>query len=545
MTTTSDRNESETAKTARELSELLTQLGEARAVLAQVQQEVVEAESRLSSNQSAQLLEANEQLVLRMLGALTEAETTERALQEVSRSAELDALTELPNRALLHDRFTRAIANAKRRNSLLALLFLDLNDFKRINDSLGHAVGDEVLKLAASCLTSSVREADTVSRHGGDEFVILLTEVARAADAGLIAQKVIAALGANNRVGKHELRLTASIGISIYPDDGEDADTLIDLADAAMYRAKKQGLGSYAFHVGQPTGLPSSVAPVNALRSLPQSPQAFVFAEHERHHARLQEANEQLILAALSAQELQSAAEQAHRQQNEFLAVLAHELRNPLTPIRTAAALLGRVRTDEPLLLRLQTIIERQVVHISRLVGDLLDVSRVNTGKLRLDRQIIEIADVIEASIDACIPAIEARQQHLRVDLPTHTLQVHGDPVRLTQVVSNLFDNASKYTHSGGEISFSVKVVGDAIVMTVSDNGIGIAIEALPKVFDPFVQDAHAIGFNGVGLGIGLTVVRELVEAHDGIVVALSAGTGLGSQFVVTLPLSGASIIHE
>ncbi|MDB5802561.1 MAG: hypothetical protein JWL63_3500 [Rhodocyclales bacterium] len=532
-------------KAERELSELHAQLGESRAVLARLQQEVADTENRLSSHQSAQLLEANEQLVLRMLSALTEAEATGRALKEVARSAELDALTDLPNRALLLDRFTRAIANAKRRNSRLALLFLDLNDFKGINDSLGHAVGDEVLKLAADSLTSSVREADTVSRHGGDEFVILLSEVSQASDAALIAEKLIAALGAHDHVGDHELRLKASIGISIYPDDGEDANMLIDRADAAMYRAKRQGLGSFAFHVGEPTGYAGP--PLPAVRVQPQDvpTRALVLAEHERRHAQLQEANENLILAALSAQELQSAAEQAHRQQNDFLAVLAHELRNPLTPIRTAAALLGRVRTDEPLLRRLQTVIERQVVHISRLVGDLLDVSRVNTGKLRLEREVVEMAAIIEAAVDACRPAMETRQQRLHVDLPTYPLEVNGDPVRLTQIVSNLLDNASKYTHNGGEIGFSVQAIDDALVMTVSDDGIGITAEALPNVFEPFVQDAHAIGFNGVGLGIGLTVVRELVEAHDGGVVATSAGTGLGSQFIVTLPLSGAMVIHE
>ncbi len=545
MTETSDRNESEAALAARELAELLVQLGEARTVLARLQQEVVEAENRLSSNQSAQLLEANEQLVLRMLGAMTEAETTEQTLKEVSRSAELDALTALPNRALLLDRFTRAVANARRHNRLLALLFLNLDDFKRINDSLGYAVGNEVLRLTANCLSATVREADTVGRYGGNEFAILLTEVSRAADAALIAGKVIAALGSIKHIGDHDLCLTASIGISIYPDDGKDADALIRCADAAMCRAKRQGLGSYAFHIGPPTGMPGPEALIDALYAQRESAQAFVLAEHERRHSYLQEANEQLIRAALSAQELQSAAERAHRQQNEFLAVLAHELRNPLTPIRTAAALLGRVRTDEPLLLRLQAVIERQVMHMSRLVGDLLDVSRVNTGKLRLDQQVVGMTAIIEAAVDACSPAIEARQQQFRLDIPTHTLEVFGDPVRLTQIVSNLLDNASKYTQNGGEISFSAVAIDHAFVMTISDNGIGIIADALPNVFEPFVQDAHAIGFNGIGLGIGLTVVRELVEAHDGTVVASSAGPGLGSQFVVTLPLSGASVIHE
>jgi diguanylate cyclase (GGDEF)-like protein len=233
---------------ARELIQLQQQVAHARAELARLQQDVLEAEKHLGSLQAAQLLEANEQLVLAALRAQTYAETAARALNEVSRAAELDPLTELPNRVRLLDRLALAIAIAKRRRGRLALLFLDLDNFKQINDTLGHAVGDEVLKLAAQCLESSVREADTVSRHGGDEFLILLTEVAHATDAVLVAEKVIAALGAPSRVGEHVLRLTASIGISLYPDDGEDADTLIDRADAAMYRAKRDGLGSFAFY---------------------------------------------------------------------------------------------------------------------------------------------------------------------------------------------------------------------------------------------------------------------------------------------------------
>ena len=261
-------------------------------------------------------------------------------------------------------------------------------------------------------------------------------------------------------------------------------------------------------------------------------------AEHVRGHAQLQSANEQLVLAALDAQDLQAAAERAQRRQTEFLAVLAHELRNPLAPIRTAAALLGRVNADEPLLARVQGVIERQVVHISRMVDDLLDVSRVNTGKLRLESRKVEMAGIISEAVEACRPVMAARGQVFNLQLPPWSPEVHGDPVRLAQILSNLLDNASKYTKDGGTIWFSTAVSHDTLAITISDDGIGITAEALPKVFDPFVQDLHATVFNGVGLGIGLTVVRELVEAHGGRIVASSAGSGLGSQFVVTLPLA-------
>jgi diguanylate cyclase (GGDEF)-like protein len=523
------------------LDRLQRQTEHARAVLRRLQHDTIAAQALLGSSHAAQLREANEQLVLSALRAQTDADAAARALHDVSRSAELDPLTQLPNRVLLLDRFAHAIANARRHNGRSALLFLDLNNFKQINDTLGHAVGDKVLKLAAHRLATSVREMDTVSRHGGDEFLILLPEVWEASDAIVIADKLLAALAIPSRVDDHVLRLTASIGISIYPDDGEQADTLIDRADAAMYRAKRHGgVRSVFFHDQESSRVPS-LQP-SALESLrrPLTHYELAQAEHQRHYAQLREANEHLVLAALTAQELQTAAEQAQRRQMQFLAVVAHELRNPLTPILAAAEVMSRFRADEAQLLRVQGIIERQVEHISRLVGDLLDVSRATTGKLRLERQVVELAGVIDQAVNSCRPAMDTRLQHFVVRVPSCRLEVHGDPVRLAQILSNLLDNASKYTQVGGDIGLSVVVVEQAIVTTVSDSGIGIAADALPGVFEPFVQDTHAVGFNGVGLGIGLTVVRELVEAHGGSVVASSAGSGLGSQFVVTLPAVGA-----
>jgi signal transduction histidine kinase len=260
-------------------------------------------------------------------------------------------------------------------------------------------------------------------------------------------------------------------------------------------------------------------------------------AEYERRFAHLREVNEQLMLDVLDARASQAVAEQARRRQTELLAIAAHELRNPLTPIRTAAYLLSRVGPgDVP---ALQATIERQVVHLSNLVYDLIDVSRLSTGKLRLELDTVPMTDIVDAGIAACRPAVDARRQALSVDLPSCVLEVHGDPVRLTQILSNLLDNASKYTPDGGEIRISVAVLDETVVLTVRDAGIGITAEGLPAIFDLFAQGAHAVDFNGSGLGIGLTVVRELAEAHGGSVVATSAGIGLGSQFVVTLPLKG------
>jgi diguanylate cyclase (GGDEF)-like protein len=531
VTEAPDRDLQEAPSTPGELKQLHAQTIRARAELKRLQRDIAEAQEALGRNEAMQLLEANEQLVLGLLQARTEVETAARALSEASRSAELDALTDLPNRVLLRDRLAQAIERAKRHRSRAAVLFLDINDFKRINDTLGHAGGDRVLKRAARCLEASVRAADTVSRHGGDEFVVLLSDVAGAAAAAAIAEKMLAALAAPGLIGDHALRINASIGISIYPDDATDADTLIDAADAAMYRVKRLKVGSFAFYGD--IGRGAAPAPLASLQR-PLTPRELAATEQDRQHVNLRDANERLVLVALGAQQLQHAAELSRQRQTELLALVAHELRNPLSPIQAAAALLGRVGPEE--LPRLKAIIERQVLRVTRLASDLLDVSRANTGKLRLDPQLVDLAQVIGESVDTCRPAMDLRRQRLRVHLPIGPLELRADAARLAQVFSNLLDNASKYTPNGGEIALSVAVDGAFTVITVTDNGIGITAQATSDVFDPFVQEPHAVTFHGLGLGLGLTVVRELVEAHGGSVMASSAGAGLGSKFVVRLP---------
>jgi diguanylate cyclase (GGDEF)-like protein len=351
-------------KSLRELNYLRTEIKQARAALAQLHEAAAATERRLGKQRAAKLLAVNEQLVVAALRAQTEAEAAADALDNLSRSAELDGLTDLPNRASLLDRFNYAAAIAGRTGAQLALLFVDLNDFKQINDTLGHGVGDQVLRLAAKRLASAVRGSDTVSRHGGDEFLILLTDVSQATDVAQIAVKLIAALGPPTRVGEHVLRLTASIGISLFPVDGEDAHTLIERADAAMYRAKRSGLGGFAFHGPHSSGtVPGEPRVLSALH-YPLTHYRAALAEQARRHAQLREANEQLVLATLSAQKLQDAAEQAQRRQADFLAALADELRNPLVPMqRLAAALLHQARLDPSLLPWIEATIERQETH--------------------------------------------------------------------------------------------------------------------------------------------------------------------------------------
>ena len=252
----------------------------------------------------------------------------------------------------------------------------------------------------------------------------------------------------------------------------------------------------------------------------------------------LREANEQLVLAALVAQEHEEHATAAHRSQITFLAMVAHELRNPLTPILQAAELLHRPRTDDPRLERLQGVIKRQVAHMSRLIDDLLDGSRISTGKFRLERGSVDMTEVLNLAVETCQPAIDARLQHFDMQPLTERLPMHGDAVRLMQIFSNLLDNASKYTPNGGHIALAVEVLDQAMTITVSDDGIGITAEALPRIFDLFAQDPRALTLHSGGLGIGLAVVHELVQAHGGTVVGRSAGADLGSTFVVTLPMA-------
>jgi diguanylate cyclase len=484
---------------------------------------------------ATQLVAANEQLILSALRAQTVADAATQALTLLARSSELDSLTELPNRQSLLSRLTYAMAIARRMGTQIAILFIDLNNFKHINDSLGHAVGDQVLRLAAKRLATSVRESDTVSRHGGDEFLILLADVSHPTDVVQVATKIISALERPARVGDHVLRLTASIGISFFPSDGESTEILIHRADLAMYRAKRNGDGGFAFYGAFADEDQTPASRLTALRH-PLSHYRAALAEQARRHNQMREANEKLVLATLDAQKLQQAAEEAQRRQTEFLAVIAHELRNPLAPIQHAVALLLRARVDDSLLPRIQSMIDQQVTHMSRLIGDLLDVSRVSTGKLRLERRIVDIKDILEVAATTCRLSMDARLQRFTVSIAAGSFEVYGDPVRLAQILSNLLDNASKYSPKGADIGLSALQSDNSIIITVSDTGIGMSPDVLTTIFEPFVQDATAIEFNGSGLGIGLTVVRELVSAHAGTIIARSPGANLGSTFVVTLP---------
>jgi signal transduction histidine kinase/DNA-binding response OmpR family regulator len=222
---------------------------------------------------------------------------------------------------------------------------------------------------------------------------------------------------------------------------------------------------------------------------------------------------------------------------NEFLAMLAHELRNPLAPIRNALELLRRSDAPQAQVSWARELIDRQFRHLARLVDDLLDVSRITRGKINLRKEMVEVSSIVSAALETSRPLIEERGHELTVSVPPVPLRILADPARMTQALTNLLNNAAKYTPRGGQIGLGVDRDGDDVVFTVRDNGSGIPPEMLCRIFDLFTQVDRSIDRSQGGLGIGLTLVRRLVELHGGTVSAHSTGPGEGSEFIVRLPL--------
>ena len=234
--------------------------------------------------------------------------------------------------------------------------------------------------------------------------------------------------------------------------------------------------------------------------------------------------------------EAEQALIEADRRKDEFLAMLAHELRNPLTPIRNAAHVLSRLETQEPRVQWVQQTIERQVGHLSRLVDDLLDVSRIVRGKVTLKMESVELAAVVNQALDMARPLIDAMKHEVAVRLPAQPVYLECDPVRFAQVLLNLLDNAAKYTPEGGRIDIDARLDGPFVEIKVRDNGMGIPADLLPKIFDLFQQGERTLDRSQGGLGIGLTLIKRLVEMHGGRLEAHSDGMGRGSEFTIHLP---------
>jgi PAS domain S-box-containing protein len=227
----------------------------------------------------------------------------------------------------------------------------------------------------------------------------------------------------------------------------------------------------------------------------------------------------------------------ADRRKDEYVAMLAHELRNPLSPIVTATEVLRLRSGGDAMIERQRDIIHRQVGQMRRLLDDLLDVSRITRGKVRITREPLELADVLKQALETSRPQIEAGRHTFDVSLPGEPMPVYGDAARLAQVFTNLLNNAAKFTDPGGDIRLEARRDVDQVRVSVRDNGVGMSPELVAGAFELFRQGADAFERSTSGLGIGLTLVRRLVEAHGGTVTASSAGLGAGSEFVVRLPL--------
>ncbi len=275
-------------------------------------------------------------------------------------------------------------------------------------------------------------------------------------------------------------------------------------------------------------------------RTLLSAVQAALRARKRQYETRQQ-------LAALkSAEEGLRAREtllrDADRRKDEFLAMLAHELRNPLAPIRNVGELLGRGAVGQPQLQQLAAMLRRQIAHLTRIVDDLLDVSRITQGRIALQREAVDLAAVVADACESAQPLMSERRHTLRVSGTAQPVSVYGDKARLVQCVSNLLTNAAKYTDEGGSIEVDIAAADGSACISVTDTGVGIASELLPRIFDLFVQSARSLDRSQGGLGIGLSIVRRLIEMHDGRVGVSSAGPGCGSRFEIHLPLIAAPV---
>ncbi len=262
-----------------------------------------------------------------------------------------------------------------------------------------------------------------------------------------------------------------------------------------------------------------------------------MLAEIGRRSHALQEANLTLEHEMQVRHRAEEALLVADRRKDEFLATLAHELRNPLAPIRTGLDILRLRSGDAQATQRATDIMERQLRQMVRLVDDLLDVSRINTGKFAIKMGRVELKAVVNDALEVVRSYIELHGHELHIDLPDRPVFLHGDATRLAQILSNLLNNAAKYTNRGGRVNLAARVEDKTLVLVVSDNGIGIAPDMLNSVFDMFVQVDSTLERTNAGLGVGLSLARRLVELHGGTIEARSAGLSRGSEFSVRLPI--------
>jgi signal transduction histidine kinase len=362
-----------------------------------------------------------------------------------------------------------------------------------------------------AALTCALLDEQGIVCVSCEEVSALVAEMEKGAGAILVAEEVIKA----GQSGALEKAIAAQPPWSDLPVlliTGQGADS------AAAVLAV-ESLGNVTL-IERPTRVTALVSTIrSALRARQRQYQARDYlAERERTAEALQRAD---------------------RRKDEFLAILAHELRNPLAPIRNSLQILRMTASSDPTAERVCDMMERQVHHMVRLVDDLMEASRITRGLIELRKEETDLATVIRTAIDTSKPLIEGKGHQLAMSLPSEAICLYGDAMRLGQVFSNLLNNAAKYTEPGGQIWLTAKQERNEVIVSVKDNGIGLSPETLQVVFDMFMQVDRSNRSQG-GLGIGLTLVKNLVELHGGAITALSAGPGAGSEFVVRLPIATA-----
>jgi signal transduction histidine kinase/DNA-binding response OmpR family regulator len=401
-------------------------------------------------------------------------------------------------------------------------LAAQLSDMSRLHDLVARLSGS----LDLTRVLEEVLAAIT-GLQGTDRGVLLLRDPERGT------------LTAAASVGFAGAELSAAVGGSPGATDAAGGDTILsgDAEPATALAPYLPAAGRAGCRASRSTPLRTSggesVAIIVTFFQRPHDP-----AESE---TRLVELYARQAAESIDNARLYLAIREADRKKNEFLAMLAHELRNPLAPLLNSLYMLRSGRLGGPEAGQVQDIAERQARHLVRLVDDLLDVSRIHTGKIQLRTGPVDLREAVARAAEAVRSLIEARRLELTLSLPDEPLPLTADAARLEQVLANLLNNAAKYTEPGGRITVEARREREEVVVRIQDTGIGIAPELLPRVFDLFAQAEQSLDRSQGGLGIGLTLVRRLVELHGGSITAASAGVGLGSEFVARLPMASAA----
>ncbi len=437
----------------------------------------------------------------------------------------------------------------------------DITDRKEREQALRE--NQEALRRANADLEARIAERTTTLTETNGFLQALLENV----QDGIVACDANGVLTLFNRAtrefhGLPEARISAERWAEHYHLFHADGVTAMSTEDVPLYRALQ------GEHV---QGVEMVIAPANGSRRVVQASGQSLLDEHgarigavvsmhditarkeadeavrraqhelegrvEARTAELRRANESLEVEVRERAQVEAALREVDRRKNEFIATLAHELRNPLAPLRNAVEVLGRSGTNPANTAVALGIMERQLRQMVRLIDDLLDLSRITQGKLELRSQPMPLADALDSAIEAVRPVLEARGHTLSVSAPDDPVYLFGDLMRLAQVFLNLLNNSAKYTEPGGRIRLAVERADAAVTVTVTDNGIGIPPGELDAVFEPFTQVDQSLERTQGGLGIGLTLVQRLVLLHGGRIKAHSAGLGHGAMFTVTLPV--------